>query len=263
MSERITNCFQELKRRNKTALIPFITAGDPSLEVSRELALGLAARGADIIELGIPFTDPVADGPVIQESTARALKNGVTPSKVLQLAQSIREKTAVPIVILTYYNPVLRMGLKKFVKNCLSAGIDGLVIPDLPYEENQPLKDIAGKNLDIISFLSPLSSVERIKKITREPSGFIYCVAVAGVTGTRRELSSEAKEMLENIKKYTDLPLALGFGISTPEQGSEAAIYADAVIVGSALVNKISSIKNKEDIAQFLDYFTSFRELIK
>ncbi len=262
MNSRIAEVFERLMRLNKKALIPFITAGDPSLEVTRMLILGMAAKGADIIELGLPFSDPVADGPVIQKSAEKALEGGTTPAKVFELIKKVRLESDVPIVILTYYNPILRMGLKNFVDKCTSLKVDGLVIPDLPHEERSPLKEISGSNVDIISFLSPLSSPERIKKLTREAQGFIYCVSVTGVTGVRQDISQEAKKMLINIKKYTSLPLALGFGISSPKQAREACEYADAVIVGSALVKKAAKIKSKEDINNFLDYFSLFKNAI-
>jgi len=261
MHSRIAEVFANLRRANKKALIPYITAGDPSLETTGRLTLGMAAKGADIIELGLPFSDPVADGPVIQQSAERSLKGGTTPAGVFQLIEKVRLDSNVPIIILTYYNPVLRMGLKNFAARCAALKIDGLVIPDLPHEESLPLKKVSG-SIDIISFLSPISSPERIAKLTRKASGFIYCVSVTGVTGARQEISQEAKEMLANIKKYTSLPLALGFGISTPEQAREAGRYADAVIVGSTLVKKAAKIRSEGDIKSFLDYFSSFRKAV-
>lgn len=259
IKNRLDACFASLKKKNRKALIPFITAGDPSLDITKEIALGMVARGADIIELGLPFSDPVADGPIIQASTERALKRGTTPEKVFELIKSIRAKTSIPIVLLTYYNPVFRIGLSKFIEKCMDSGIDGLVIPDLPYEERGPLLEVAKEHVAIISFLSPTTPRERIKKITRDPRGFIYCVSVTGVTGAREDVSTEARSMIQNFRNYTDLPLALGFGISTPEQAKETAEYADGVIIGSALVKKISSISNKEDIKEFLDYFSTFQ----
>ena len=260
MRQRLRECFQELRSKRGKALIPFITAGDPSLDISREIALGLVSRGADIIELGFPFSDPVADGPTIQKSYLRALEGGTTLPKVFDLAHSIRKETDVPLVLLTYYNPVYRTGIKEFVERALAAGLDGLVIPDLSFEESGPLREEAGEELAVISFVSPYTSRERIKIISREARGFLYCISAKGVTGARKEMTPEIPDIVSVIREQTDLPLALGFGISTPGQVEEVAAFVEAIIIGSALVEKVATIKNREDVGNFLDVFSDFRE---
>lgn len=224
---------------NGKAFIPFITAGDPSPEITGELVLQMAEAGADLIELGIPFSDPVAEGEVIQAANMRALSGGVTADKILELVKHIRDKCTVPIVFMTYANPVFRYGAEKFLGNCREAGVDGIIIPDLPYEEKEEIQPFCSKyGVTLISMISPASG-SRIKMIAKEAEGFIYCVSSMGVTGVRQHIGDEVKEMVKLVKTVNDIPCAVGFGVSTPGQAAKMAGYADGVIVGSAIVRII------------------------
>ncbi|RQD77749.1 MAG: tryptophan synthase subunit alpha [Candidatus Syntrophonatronum acetioxidans] len=246
---RIKEKFETLKKKGEKALIPFIMAGDPDLETTEKLVLEMEKRGADIIELGLPFSDPLADGPVIQQSSQRALEKGTRTPHVFELVKRLREKTDIPLVILTYYNPLFSYGQEIFVKGAALAGVDGLVIPDLPLEERDELEEITReRGLDLICFLAPTSSQERIKKTARRAQGFIYCVSLTGVTGVREDFSTSAEKLIKNIRQHTFLPLALGFGISTPHQAGKAARYADGVIVGSALMKIIAQHGENRDM---------------
>lgn len=246
---RIKEKFKTLKKKGEKALITFITAGDPDLETTERLVLEMEKRGADLIELGLPFSDPLADGPVIQKSSQRSLEKGTRTPQLFELIKRLREKTDIPLVILTYYNPVFSYGQEIFVKGAALAGADGLVIPDLPLEESQELRKITRENeLDLIYLLAPTSSEQRIKNTARVAQGFIYCVSLTGVTGVREEFSASAENLIKDIRKHTTLPLALGFGISTPQQAEKAAMYADGVIVGSALMKVIEDNSNKREL---------------
>ncbi|MFH1783405.1 MAG: tryptophan synthase subunit alpha [bacterium] len=242
---RITTKFKQLRLDKKKALITFITCGDPSLKATEELVLSLEKNGADIIELGVPFSDPLADGPTIQEASQRALKNKVNLTRILQFVKKIRKRTQIPIALMTYYNPVYTFGIGNFAKTALASGVDGLIIPDLPPEEGQGL-GILLKGLALIYFLSPTSSPERIKKVARASSGFIYYVSVTGVTGARRDISKNIWGYLMRIRESTTTPIAVGFGISNPQQARAISQYADGVIIGSAIINIIKkNLKNK------------------
>lgn len=228
---RIQNAFAEGK-----AFIPFITAGDPSLAKTEEFILEMERAGADLIEIGIPFSDPIAEGVVIQEADIRSLAAGTTTDKVFDMVLDIRKKTEIPLVFMTYVNPVFHYGYEKFFSRCQEAGIDGIIIPDLPFEEKGELEDIAAAHgVDLISMIAPTSK-QRIRDIAREAKGFLYVVSSMGVTGTREEIRTDLGEILKEIRKVTDLPAAVGFGINTPEQAAEIAAVADGVIVGSAIV---------------------------
>lgn len=221
---------------NKKAFIPFITCGDPSLEVSEALVLAMEEAGADLIELGIPFSDPTAEGPVIQAASQRALAGGVTTDKIFEFVGRLREKTNIPLVFMTYANVVFSYGTERFVKKSAELGIDGLILPDVPFEEKGEFDQICkAYNLDFISLIAPTSN-ERIATIAREASGFIYCVSSLGVTGMRSEISTDIKAMTDLVKKTRNIPCAVGFGISTPKQAREMSKHCDGVIVGSAIV---------------------------
>jgi tryptophan synthase alpha chain len=231
---RIASVFA--KNRHK-ALIPYITVGYPTLDTTLKAIPLLAENGADIIELGIPFSDPMADGATIQESSYQALQNGVTPDFCLEVAKKARQKTDVPLVFMTYFNLIFSYGLDKFCHACTEAGIDGLIIPDLLPEEGVPLECAAQKEgLDLIYLLSPTSTPERIRMVAEKSRGFIYLVSVAGVTGSRNSLPADTKAFVTRVRKETKLPLCVGFGISTPEQAKQISGLADGVIVGSRLI---------------------------
>ena len=218
------------------AFIPFITAGDPSLAKTEEFILEMERAGADLVEIGIPFSDPIAEGVVIQEADIRSLAAGTTTDKVFDMVLDLRKKSEIPLVFMTYVNPVFHYGYEKFFSRCQEAGIDGIIIPDLPFEEKGELEDIAAAHgVDLISMIAPTSK-QRIRDIAREAKGFLYVVSSMGVTGTREEIRTDLGEILKEIRKVTDLPAAVGFGINTPEQAAEIAAVADGVIVGSAIV---------------------------
>jgi len=215
---KIDKVFKELKSKGEKALIAYISCGDPSLDFTEELVPVLAKSGADLIELGVPYSDPVADGPTIQRASGRALAGGVTMEKIFLLVKRLREKTQVPLIMMTYYNPVYVGGLDAFVKKAALAGIDGLIIPDLPVEESYILKEAADKrNLYLIFLAAPTSTPKRIAMITKLAKGFVYCVSVAGVTGARDTTDQGLGSFLNRIRQHTDLPLCVGFGISGPE----------------------------------------------
>lgn len=218
------------------AFIPFITAGDPDLSITEILIPAMAEAGADLIEIGIPFSDPVAEGIVIQEADMRALSAGTTTDKIFESVKRIRMKTNVPLAFMTYLNPVFVYGSERFIKNAAECGVDALIVPDLPYEEKEELKPYCNQyGIDLISLIAPTSK-ERIKTIAAEAEGFVYCVSSMGVTGVRTEINTNIGNMISLVKETKDIPCAIGFGISTPEQAKEMSQYADGVIVGSAIV---------------------------
>lgn len=218
------------------AFIPFLTAGDPNLEKTEEFILEMECSGADLIEIGIPFSDPIAEGIVIQEADIRALASGTTTDKIFDMVAKVRPQVRIPLVFMTYLNPVFHYGYERFFSRCQEAGIDGIIIPDLPFEEKGELDDIAAAHgVDLISMIAPTSE-ERIQKIAAEAKGFLYVVSSMGVTGVRSEITTDLGAILANIRKATDVPACVGFGISTPEQAAEIASIADGVIVGSAIV---------------------------
>jgi len=259
---KIEKVLRQLKDCGEKALIIYITAGDPNLEVTEELVCSIAEAGADVVELGIPFSDPLADGPTIQQASQRALNGKVTISKILNTIEKIRKKSSVPIALMTYYNPIFHYGLDRFVADSKAVGVDGLIVPDLPLEESRELRDITeGSGVELVSFITPTSAPGRINVISKVAQGFIYCVSVTGVTGTRENLSLDVAEMIRKIRSYTNIPLAIGFGISNPEQAKEATKYADAVIVGSAVVKIIENYQN--DLSVLLGQVRSFVKSLK
>jgi tryptophan synthase alpha chain len=227
----IANAFQ-----NGKAFIGFVTGGDPSLEKSEEFILALARAGTDIIEIGIPFSDPVAEGPVIQAANLRALAAGATVESMFTLVARVRQKIDTPLVFLTYLNPVHHYGYENFFARCEAVGLDGIIIPDLPFEEHGELRDITVRHgVDLISLVAPTSK-QRIAEIAKQARGFLYIVSSMGVTGVRHTLPADLHEVLRQVREATKLPAAVGFGVHTPEQAREIAQYADGVIVGSAMV---------------------------
>ncbi len=237
---RIATKFAELRSAGRKGFIPFVSAGDPDLETSLEIVLALAELGADIIELGVPFSDPMADGPTIQGSSMRALDNGVRLEDVIEMSRRIRESSDVPIVLFSYLNPLYQFGLERLASDAADAGIDGILVTDAVDEEAAEIDAILRSNgLDLISLIAPTTSDERLAKIAANASGFLYAVSRAGVTGARSETSSAAEELVRRARKFTDLPVAVGFGISTRSQIEEVWEYADAAVVGSAIVAEI------------------------
>lgn len=232
--------FKELKRQKKKAFIVFITAGDPNLSATRKLILRLQDAGVDLIEIGIPFSDPLADGPTIQASSMRALRGKVTLRSIIRMVSSIKKEIRVPLVFMTYYNPVFSYGPARFVKDCKGSGISGVIVPDMPYEESGELLKISRRHKFCLIFIAaPTSTKNRLLKISTLSQGFIYFVSLTGVTGARRELP---KDLIANVKRFKSLtgkPVCVGFGVSTPEQARMVAGIADGVIVGSAVIKLI------------------------
>lgn len=252
---RIDEVFNKLKQENKKALIPFISNGDPSLDETVETVLELEKNGANIIELGIPFSDPLADGPVIQESYIRALKNGIKVKDVFECARRVRKTSQIPLVIMVYYNLVFHYGVERFLEDAGKAGVDGLIVPDIPLEERGQLKDICENNgVYLIPLVAPTSH-ERIAKITNGTKGFVYCVSSNGTTGERSSLSSNIDEYLNAVKSNTNVPICLGFGISSRKVVSDVKDYCDGVIVGSAVVRRLF-----EDRKEAFEFVLGLRE---
>jgi tryptophan synthase alpha chain len=247
---RIASVFAQAKH---TALIPYITVGYPSVETTLKAVLLFASTGCDIIELGIPFSDPLADGATIQQASHEALRQGVTPGICFEVAQELRQQVAIPLVFMTYYNPVLKFGLERFCSKCAEVGIDGLIIPDLPPEEGEELeKSTRRHGLDLVYLLSPASTEERIRLVTSRSSGFIYLVSLTGVTGARDKLSEELESFVARVRKRTEKPLCVGFGVSTPEQARRVARVADGVIVGSRIIQLLNEDKSLENARSFV-----------
>ena len=227
------------------ALIPFITCGDPSLEMTKELVLAMAEEGADLIELGIPFSDPMAEGPVISEASVRALKAGTTTEKVFDLVRDLRRTIDIPMVFMTYANVLFSYGSERFIKTSREIGIDGFILPDIPYEEKGEFDSICRQyDRDLISLIAPTSR-ERITMIAAEATGFLYCVSSLGVTGTRSEITTDIAGMVQLAKTVSDIPCAVGFGISNPQQAAAMAAVSDGVIIGSAFMKLIAEHGNK------------------
>ena len=237
---RIANRFDLLKKKGGSGLVTFLTAGDPDFETSLQILKKLPASGADIIELGMPFSDPMADGPAIQASSQRALKAGINLKKIFSIVEIFRTKDAeTPIVLMGYYNPIYIYGIERFVSDAEAAGVDGLIIVDLPPEEPEMLNIMENSRIQFIYLITPTTNDERLPKVIKHTSGFIYYVSVTGITGTKTASSEHVELALSRIRRYTDLPIAVGFGIKTPEQATKMAKYADAAVVGSALVSRV------------------------
>ncbi len=242
---RIESKFKQLKKSKKKAFIVFMTAGDPSLSLNEALIPEMEKAGVDLIELGIPFSDPVADGPVIQASSMRSLERGTNLKKVLDLVARVRQKTQIPIVFMTYLNPIWRYGFKKFMVDAKKCGVDGLIVPELPPDEEKEFaKQMNAGGLDLVYLLAPTSSDKRIRLISSKSKGFIYYVSVTGVTGAQTKLPGEIGAQVRRVKQKTKLPLCIGFGISNPEQASAMAKLGDGIIVGSAVVRALHENKS-------------------
>jgi tryptophan synthase alpha chain len=263
-SKRIKSKFEELKNSNKKGLITFVTAGDPNYDTSLEILKKLPDAGADIIEIGMPFTDPMADGPGIQASYLRALEAGQTLKKTIQLVKDFREfNYNVPIVLMGYYNPIYKYGVETFIKNIKEIGVDGIIVVDLPPEADRELCIPANeKGIDFIRLATPTSNEDRLPKIVNNASGFLYYVSVAGITGSKAPEISSIESKIKTIRNFTDIPIAVGFGIKTPEQAVNIAKTADAVVVGSAIIDKINEAykKDKNNIKLIAD---SAADLVK
>ncbi len=243
------------------AFIPFITAGDPDLATTEKLVPAMAKAGADLIELGIPFSDPIAEGIVIQEADMRALEAGTTTDKLFDSVKRIRKETDVPLAFMTYINPIFVYGSKRFIKNAAECGIDALIVPDMPFEEREELLPLCQRfGVELISLIAPTSK-DRIQTIASESEGFIYCVSSMGVTGVRTEINTNIAEMVSLVKEVKDIPCAIGFGISTPEQAKEMSKHADGVIVGSAIV-KIAAKYGKDCVEPICQYVKEMKAAV-
>jgi tryptophan synthase alpha chain len=262
---RIQKTLAELKARGEAALIPFITAGDPDLPTTLKIMQALERGGADCIELGIPFSDPSADGPTIQRSSERALKRPVPLAAIFRLVRDFRRSSQVPVILFGYFNPFFRFGLEKFARQAASAGADGVLCVDLPPEESDELKRWTdGLDLDLIFLLSPTSGPHRVSLVARKGRGFIYYVSVTGVTGARHDLDKGLRSQVAKVRKAGSLPVAVGFGISTPEQAAWIAGFADAVVVGSALVARIEHAKgNPEKVKKAGAFVAQLKKAIR
>ena len=249
MLNRIEKKFKDLQRRKKKAFIAFITCGEPDLKTTKDLVIQFERAGVDIVELGVPFSDPLADGVTIQESSQRALKKGVTLKKIFQTVSSIRKFSQIPIALMSYYNPIFHFGEKEFIIQAKRLGVDGLIIPDLPPEEAEILlREAKAKHLSTIFFLSPTTTKSRLKKIVQASTGFIYYVSLTGVTGIRKNLSDDIIPNVRLAKRYTPKPICVGFGISNPNQIKSVSSIADGVIVGSAIIKEIVKNDRKKDL---------------
>jgi tryptophan synthase alpha chain len=241
MNARLAETFRRLRETGRPGLVTYVTAGDPDLPRSRDILLALQRGGADVIEVGVPFSDPLADGPVIQRAVERALAAGATLTRTLELIGGLRADLRVPVVLFTYVNPVLRLGLEAFAERAAGAGVDGVLVLDLPVEEAAPLHGSLDRvGLDTIFLLSPTTTPARMREAARLGRGFLYAISRLGVTGARDTVEGDAPALCARIRGVSDLPIALGFGLSRPEQVAEATRYADAAVVGSAIVDRIS-----------------------
>ncbi|MBD2345549.1 tryptophan synthase subunit alpha [Anabaena subtropica] len=261
----ISDRFEILRRNHECALIPFITAGDPNLETTAAALKILDGNGADIIELGIPYSDPLADGPVIQAAATRALQNGTKLESVLEMLKATTPSLQAPVILLIYYNSILHRGIDKFLEQIAAAGVAGLVVPDLPLEEAAGLlKPASERGIDLILLIAPTSSSERIEAIARSSQGFIYLVSVTGVTGVRSQVESRVSDLLQQIRHVTDKPIAVGFGISQPAQATQVKEWgADGAIVGSAFVQLLAEGTPEQGLSAIAQFCHSLKAAIK
>ena len=246
----------------RPSLVAYLTCGDPDLRTTREVALAAISAGAEILELGVPFSDPVADGPVIQRASERALRNGVSLEQVLGLAKDIRKKTDAGLIVFSYLNPIMRMGLQRFAEEAASAGVDGALVTDLPVEESDEyLRVMRKQNLATVFLAAPTSTDQRLKRIAETSTGFIYAISRTGITGARKDLTDDAQQLVKRLRKFTDLPIAVGFGISSAEQFNAVGKFADAAVVGSAIVHTIEQNPGKEPqaVAEWIKQVVGFR----
>lgn len=244
------------------AFIPFITAGDPDIETTEKLIYAMEKAGADLIEIGIPFSDPTAEGPVIQEANERSLANGCTTDKILDMVKRIRENTRIPLAFMTYINPIFTYGKDRFMAACKEVGIDAVIIPDLPFEEKDEINESCEKyDVELVSLIAPTSH-ERVTKIAKEAKGFVYCVSSLGVTGVRSEIRTDIGEMVKLVREANDIPVAVGFGICTPEQAAKMASVSDGAIIGSAIV-KIVAEHGKNSEQPVYNYVKSIKDALE
>jgi tryptophan synthase alpha chain len=256
MTSRLDRTFALLRERGEKALITYVMAGDPSLQTTEELVVELERAGADIIELGVPFSDPIADGPVIQQAAERALRSGTSLRSILSMVTSLRSKTQIPLVLMAYYNNIHAFGPERFCHEAAKAGIDGLILPDMPPDEAGPLRGPAkAAGLPLIFLLAPTSTPERRTFVARQSQGFVYYVSLTGITGAKLVNLADVAKNVEKIKKITKVPVAVGFGVATPEDAAKVAAIADGVIVGSAIVKQIAAYQQKPDMVKHVAAF--------
>ncbi|HDQ04158.1 MAG TPA: tryptophan synthase subunit alpha [Deltaproteobacteria bacterium] len=265
MATRIGKKFDELRAKKEKALVVYLTAGDPSREMTKKIIFALEKAGVDIVEIGVPFSDPTADGPVIQEAAQRALKAGTTLTGVLQTVAQIREVSQIPVVLFGYFNPIFSYGVKKFAQNAREAGVDGVLVVDLPTEEAHELRQFTeASGIDFISLVAPTTGMQRAKKIAAAATGFLYYISITGVTGTAAPKIVDIEADLKKIRKISSLPVAVGFGISKPEQAREIGKLADGVVVGSALVKLIAENSNNAGLLKIIsDYAGKIKNALK
>ena len=255
---RISQTFERLRKAHERALIPYVTAGDPDLETTKTLVHEMVRNGGDLIEIGVPFSDPLADGPIVQRASQRALQGGTTLRKILQMVSELRRDIDIPLILMTYYNPVFRYGEEAFVADALDAGVDGVIIPDLPPEEAQTLMNLtAGTPLNLIFLAAPTSTAARLALISEASRGFIYYVSRLGTTGVRDQLADDLRMMLEKVRASTAQPIAVGFGVSTPEHVRLVAELADGVVVASAILKLIEDLGERQDRLEHIGDFVA------
>ncbi|KQC06184.1 MAG: tryptophan synthase subunit alpha [Smithella sp. SDB] len=256
--KRIEEKFATLRTRNEKALIVYLTAGDPSLDITKKLIFALEKAGVDILEIGVPFSDPTADGPVIQAASQRSLRSGTTLESVLKMITEVRKVSEIPIVLFGYFNPIFAYGVKNFAQSAHSAGVDGVLVVDLPYEEAKELRKYTDSvGIDFISLIAPTTDKERLKKIAAKASGFLYYISITGITGTAAPKIENIKKEVQNVRKITTLPIAVGFGISQPEQAKGIGRFADGIVIGSAIVRLIDENKNNRDLEKIVSRYVS------
>jgi tryptophan synthase alpha chain len=263
--KRIEENFKALRTKKEKALIVYLTAGDPSLSITKKLIFALEKAGADMLEIGVPFSDPTADGPVIQAASQRALKVGTTLRGVLNLVAEVRKSSNIPIVLFGYFNPIFAYGVKKFSQAASAAGVDGVLVVDLPYEEAKELRiytDAVG--IDFISLIAPTTDTKRLSKIASGATGFLYYISITGITGTAAPKIDHIKTEVGKIRKITELPIAVGFGISRPQQAREIGRFADGVVIGSAVVSLINENKKNRDLVKIVsDYASGIKKALQ
>jgi tryptophan synthase alpha chain len=261
VTSRIDQTFAHLHTRHEAALIAYVMAGDPNLAETEHLVLALEKAGADIIELGVPFSDPIADGPVIQQAAERALRNGTSLRKILPMVKQLRTKSQIPIVLMAYYNSIHAFGPERFCREAVAAGVDGLIVPDMPADEAGPLKGPArGSGLQLIFLLAPTSTAERRAFVARQSNGFVYYVSLTGITGAKLSNLADVEKNVEKIRKVSKTPIAVGFGVATPEDAARVSAIADGVIVGSAIVKQIAAAQDeREMVTRVADFVRSLK----
>ena len=265
MTSKLDHTFTQLRQRGEKALITYIMAGDPSLRETEQLVMALEQAGADIIELGVPFSDPIADGPVIQQAAERALRSGTSLRTILSMIARLRVRTQIPLVLMAYYNNIHAFGPERFCHEAVQAGVDGLILPDMPPDEAGPLKGpAAAAGLQLIFLLAPTSTAERRAFVARQSQGFVYYVSLTGITGAKLLNLADVRKNVQKIRKVTSLPVAVGFGVATPEDAAKVAAIADGVIVGSAIVKQIAAHQQKPEMVKHVaDFVRSLKNAMR